>query len=87
MQQNSEKNKYSSITVGFSANHYIVDPMLLFYHRGTRLNFKCHEDVLSLQPIIPPKRLTFSLPDWGMLRRSRCVHVRKLGYIRGTMNN
>ena len=29
--------------------------------------FKCHEEVLYLQPLIPPKR--------GMLRRSRCVLI------------
>ena len=34
---------------------------------------KCHEYILYLQPIIPPKNvLTFSPPDWGMLRRSSC---------------
>ena len=34
-----------------------------------------HEEVLSLQPMIPPKRLDISPPDWGMLRRSRCVQI------------
>ena len=35
--------------------------------------FKSHEDVLSLQPMIPPKR--FDIPPLcGMLRRSRSVH-------------
>ena len=38
--------------------------------------FKCHEEVLYLQPLIPPKRFDiFSPPDWGMLRRSRCVLI------------
>ena len=36
---------------------------------------KCHEDVLSLQPIIPPKDFDIFSPDWGMLRRSRCVQT------------
>ena len=38
--------------------------------------FKCHEEILSLQPMIPPKRFDFfSLLDSGMLRRSRCVQI------------
>ena len=37
--------------------------------------FKCNEEVLSLQPMIPPKRFDIFPPDWGMLRRSRCVHI------------
>ena len=45
-----------------------------YYHRGTR--FKCHEKVLYLQPMIPPKRFDIPPPpDWGMLRRSRCVQI------------
>ena len=32
--------------------------------------FKCHEEVLSLQSMIPPKRFDIFPPDWGMLRRS-----------------
>ena len=31
--------------------------------------FKCLEEVLSLQPMIPPKRFDIFPPDWGMLRR------------------
>ena len=33
--------------------------------------FKCHEEILSFQPImIPPtKRFDVFPPDWGMLRR------------------
>ena len=34
-----------------------------YYHRGTR--FKCHEDVLYLQPMIPPKRFDIFPPDWN----------------------
>ena len=37
--------------------------------------FKCHEEVLHLQPMIPPKRFDIFPPDWGMLRRSRCVQI------------
>ena len=37
--------------------------------------FKCHEEVLSLQPMIPPKRFDIFPPDWGMLRRSRCFQI------------
>ena len=41
---------YSITVAGFSPTLY--DPMLL-----PSVNpFKCHEEVLSLQPIIPPKR-------------------------------
>ena len=37
---------------------------------------KYHEEVLLLQPMILPKCFDiFSPPDWGMLRRSRCVQV------------
>ena len=37
-----------------------------------RRPFKCHEEVLYLQPLIPPKRFD---PNRGMLRRSRCVLI------------
>ena len=36
--------------------------------------FKCHQEVLSLQPVIPPKRFDIFPPDWGMIR-SRCVQI------------
>ena len=39
--------------------------------------FKCHEEVSSLQPMIPPKHFDIFPDDWGMLRRSRCVHMFK----------
>ena len=39
-----------------------VDPMLLLPSGNP---FKCH--------MIPPKRFDISPPDWGMLRRSRCI--------------
>ena len=50
---------------------YTVDPMLIPLGNP----FKCHEEVLYLQPIIPPKRFDIFPPDWEMLRRSRCVQI------------
>ena len=37
---------------------------------------QCHEEVLYLQPMIPPNK-SFGIfpPDWGMLRRSRRVQI------------
>ena len=37
--------------------------------------FKCHEEVLYLQPVIAPRRFDIFSPDWGMLRRSRCIQI------------
>ena len=37
--------------------------------------FKCLEEVLYLQPMIPPKRFDIFLSDWGMLRRFRYVQI------------
>ena len=37
--------------------------------------FKCHEKVLYLQSMIPPKRCDIFPSDWEMLRRSKCVHI------------
>ena len=37
--------------------------------------FKGHEEVLYFQLLIPPKRFDISPPDWGMLRRSRCIQI------------
>ena len=37
--------------------------------------FKCHEEVLYLQPLIPPKRFDIFSHNRGMLRRSRCVLI------------
>ena len=57
-----------------SPRYYTVDQMLL--PSGNR--FKCHEEVLYLQPMIPPKRFDIFPPDWGMLKRSinsRCVQI------------
>ena len=33
------------------------------------------EEVLYFQLLIPPKRFDFFPPDWGMLRRSRCIQI------------
>ena len=44
---------------GFSPRHYTVDPMLL----PSRNPIKCHEEVLYLQPLIPPKRFDIFFPD------------------------
>ena len=38
--------------------HDTVDPMLL----PSGNSFKCHEEVLSLQPMIPPKRFDIFSP-------------------------
>ena len=47
---------------------------LCCYHRGTN-TFKCHEEVLYLQPMIPPKRFDIFSLDWEMSRRSRRVVI------------
>ena len=56
---------------------FLPDIILLtqcYYHRGgTRLN--AMGDVLYLQPMIPPKRFDIFPLGWGMLRRSRRVHI------------
>ena len=44
----------------------LTQPMLL----PSGNPFKCHEEVLSLQPTIPPRCFDMFPPDWGMLRRS-----------------
>ena len=49
-----------SITVA-SPQHYIVDPML----SASGNLFKCHEEVLYLQPLIPPKRFDIFPPITG----------------------
>ena len=52
-----------------SPRHYTVDPRLL----PSGNPFKCHEENLCLQPMIPPKRFDIFPPGWGVLRRSRRV--------------
>ena len=46
---------------GASPRHYTVDPML--FPSGNP--FKCHEEVLYLQPLIPPKRFDIFSPLAG----------------------
>ena len=41
--------------------HYTVDPML----SASGNLFKCHEEVLYLQPLIPPKRFDIFSPITG----------------------
>ena len=36
---------------------------------------ECHEEVLSLQPVILPKHFDIFSPCQGMLRKSSCVHI------------
>ena len=44
-----------------SPRHYTVDPMLSAWGNL----FKCHEEVLYLQPLIPPKRFDIFPPITG----------------------
>ena len=68
-------------------NDGLLPDIILFKEKSEQLMllpssgspFKCHEEVLSLQPMIPLKRFDIFPPDWGMLRRSRIqqtVHTR-----------
>ena len=57
---------------------FLPDILLLtqcyYHHRGTRLN--AMKRFCILQPMIPPtKRFDIFPPDWGMLRRSRCIQI------------
>ena len=45
-----------------------------YHHRGTRLNATKRFCICSLSTI-PPKRFYIFPPDWGMLIRSRRVHI------------
>ena len=54
------------------AGFTVVEPMLL---PSSRNPFQCHEEVLSLQPMIPLKSFDIFPPDWGMLRRSRIQYI------------
>ena len=49
-----------------------------YYHSLSGNPFKCHEEVLCLQPMIPPKRFDIFPADWGMLRWSRRVQINML---------
>ena len=44
-----------------SPRYYTVDSMLL----PSGNSFKCYEEVLYLQPMIPPRRFDIFSPDWG----------------------
>ena len=55
---------------GFLPDIITVDPMLL---PSSGNPFKCHEEILSMQPMIPPKRFDIFPPDWRMLRKFRWV--------------
>ena len=46
---------------GFLPRHYTVDPMLL----PSGNPFKCHEEVLYFQLLIPPKRFDIFSPRLG----------------------
>ena len=37
--------------------------------------FKCRQEVLYFQPMIPSKRFDILPPDWGMISRSKCVQI------------
>ena len=56
-----------------SPRDFIVDTILLPLSGNPII--KCHEEVSSLQPMIPPKRFDTPPSDWEMLRRSRCVQI------------
>ena len=63
-----------AINVNVQYNGGLLPDIILltqcYFHRRTN-PFKCHEEVLYLQPMIPPNLnvLTFFPPDWGILRR------------------
>ena len=52
----------------------IISLTQCYYHRGTRFD-AMKRFSLSLQSLIPPKRCDIFPPDWGMLRKSRCVQI------------
>ena len=56
---------------GFLPGIIRLDPIL----QPSGNPFKCHEEVLSLQPMIPCKRFDISPLTGGVLRRSRGVRV------------
>ena len=65
-----------AINVSVQYNGGLLPDMILltqcYYHRGTRLNAMKRFCICSLRSHL--NVLTFP-PDWGMLRRSRCVHI------------
>ena len=55
---------------------FLPDIVLLtqcYYHRGTRLNAMKRFCIFSYRSHL--NVLTFFPPDWGMLRRSRCIQI------------
>ena len=63
-----------AINVSIQYNGGLFPDIILLTQCYFHNPFKCHKEVLYLQPLIPPKRFgNFSPPDWGMLRRSRYV--------------
>ena len=63
-----------AINISVQYNGGLLPDIILLtqcYYEG--IPFKCHEEVLYLQPMIPPKRFDIFPTDWGMLKRSRCV--------------
>ena len=55
---------------------FLPDIILLtqcYYHRGTRLNAMKRFCIFSYSSHL--NVLTFFPPDWGMLRRSRCIQI------------
>ena len=55
---------------------FLPDIILLtqcYYHRGTRLNAMKRFCIFSYLSHL--NVLTFFTPDWGMLRRSRCIQI------------
>ena len=60
---------------GFSPRYDTVDPILLQVPSENLI--KCHEEILSSQPMFPPNLnvLTIFPPAWGMLTRFRCVQL------------
>ena len=62
---------------GFLPDMILLLLTLCYYHRGTRLNCKCHEEVVftAYETVPHPNVLTLFPPVWGMLRRFRCVQT------------
>ena len=56
---------------GFLPGTILLPPMLL----PSGNPFKCHEETLYQKLVILPKRFDIFPPDWGMLKRSRCVQI------------
>ena len=56
-----------AIDVSVQYNSGLLPDIILltqcYFHRG--ILFKCHEEVLYLQPLIPPKRFDIFLPLTG----------------------